>query len=51
MFQIATYMLDGREEALVLPKPAICKPVQLWTGKQLITLMLQSIESVTYPIS
>ena len=27
----------------ILPKPAICKPKQLWTGKQLINLILPKI--------
>ena len=40
--QLAACMCDS-EVKLVLPTPAICKPRQLWTGKQLITLMLVTI--------
>ena len=42
MFQLATYMQCGSNERLTLPPPAIVKPVHLWTGKQLVSLMLQS---------
>eukprot|EP00040_Diaphanoeca_grandis_P034786 m.217186 g.217186 ORF g.217186 m.217186 type:complete len:1466 (-) comp33232_c0_seq1:105-4502(-) len=41
MHQMASAMLGGSVH-VDLPAPAIVKPMQMWTGKQLITLMLQS---------
>ena len=36
------YFSDALEH-VVLPTPAILKPVELWTGKQIFTVMVQSI--------
>ena len=38
--QLATYMGDG-SEVIKLPPPAIMRPVQLWTGKQIASLILR----------
>ena len=40
--ELAAYMCDA-EIKLVLPPPAIQKPRQLWTGKQIVTLMLTTL--------
>ena len=38
--RLAVYMGDA-SEAIELPPPAILKPVEMWTGKQLFSLMLR----------
>ena len=35
-------MIHVRDKTLTLPKPAIIKPKPLWTGKQVISLLLQT---------
>eukprot|EP00117_Sycon_ciliatum_P006945 scpid14118/ scgid10259/ DNA-directed RNA polymerase III subunit RPC1; DNA-directed RNA polymerase III largest subunit; DNA-directed RNA polymerase III subunit A; RNA polymerase III 155 kDa subunit; RNA polymerase III subunit C160 len=43
IMQIVSYMLCGndRDMKITLPPPAIVKPVRLWTGKQVITVLLR----------
>lgn len=36
------------KEPIVLPPPAILKPVPLWTGKQIVTMMLPEIDLIGY---
>ncbi|KAL4425069.1 hypothetical protein ABPG77_010383 [Micractinium sp. CCAP 211/92] len=38
--QLVAYMTDNKQQ-VDLPPPAIVKPVQLWTGKQLFSLLLR----------
>ena len=40
--ELAAYMVDAGIK-MVLPPPAIHKPRQLWTGKQIVTLMLTTL--------
>jgi DNA-directed RNA polymerase III subunit RPC1 len=53
--QICCYFTDAEEEIL-LPAPAIIKPVRLWTGKQIFSLLIKPNSSVhprlnkAYPI-
>lgn len=35
-------MITNAELSVELPNPAILKPIELWTGKQLITVLIQS---------
>jgi DNA-directed RNA polymerase III subunit RPC1 len=41
---LVAYMQDARGRTS-LPPPAIYKPTQLWTGKQIVTVMLSSLTS------
>jgi len=40
MMQLCAYFCDANEK-IDLPPPAIIKPVEMWTGKQVISVMLR----------
>lgn len=40
MCLLTSYMSDARDE-VDLPVPAILKPMELWTGKQLFSLLVR----------
>ncbi|GMH84485.1 hypothetical protein TL16_g09939 [Triparma laevis f. inornata] len=42
--QLASYLGDAAEE-ITLPTPAILRPVQMWTGKQIFNLMIKPNKS------
>jgi DNA-directed RNA polymerase III subunit RPC1 len=46
---LCSYMNDGKEKVL-LPPPAIVKPMQLWTGKQVYSLLLKPNTDPKWPL-
>lgn len=40
LFKICAYFGDANEQ-IDIPPPAIFKPIELWTGKQVISLLLK----------
>ena len=41
MFRLIITVCASFKERLTIPKPAILKPVRLWTGKQLFSMLLR----------
>eukprot|EP00300_Choanocystis_sp_HF-7_P018645 c20097_g2_i2.p1 GENE.c20097_g2_i2~~c20097_g2_i2.p1 ORF type:complete len:1413 (-),score=323.94 c20097_g2_i2:41-4279(-) len=48
--KLCAYMQDAKNP-VVLPRPAIMKPVELWTGKQIFTLLLSPERKPEHRIS
>lgn len=48
--QICSYMFDAAID-IVLPPPAIVKPIMLWTGKQVFTVMLKPNPRQSYMVN
>lgn len=47
--QMCTYFADALEE-IDMPPPAIFKPMRLWTGKQLFSLLVRPNSSPQWPV-
>jgi DNA-directed RNA polymerase III subunit RPC1 len=43
--QFCAYLSDGQED-FEIPMPTVVKPIELWTGKQLFTMLLRSAHGV-----
>jgi hypothetical protein len=46
---LCTYFSDAKED-VVMPPPAIVKPMRLWTGKQLFSLLVKPNNDAHWPI-
>ena len=47
--QLCSYFADSKEE-IVMPTPALLKPLRLWTGKQVFSLLVRPNASAQWPV-